>query len=125
MDSKSRVMHFDLHADRPENSKKFFESVFGWKFEKWNGPMEYWMITTGKDGTPGINGGLAKKGDPGPMPVLTVGTMDLDKTLESVRRNGGKITSKKAPIPGVGWFAAFQDPEGNVLGLMQNDPKAR
>ena len=27
-------------------------------FKKWDGPMPYWMITTGPDSEPGINGGL-------------------------------------------------------------------
>lgn len=42
---------------------KFYKDIFGWKFEKWNGPMEYWILTTGDEKEPGINGGLAKNTD--------------------------------------------------------------
>jgi predicted enzyme related to lactoylglutathione lyase len=28
------------------------------------------------------------------------------------------------PIPGVGWLAYIKDPDGNIIGLMQPDPKA-
>ena len=42
-----RPCHFDLTADEPERAMKFYKDVFGWKFEKWDGPMEYWMVTTG------------------------------------------------------------------------------
>jgi hypothetical protein len=31
----------------------------------------------------------------------------------------------KMPIPGVGWLAYVKDTEGNLFGMMQNDPNAR
>ena len=54
----------------------------------------------------------------------TIGVNDLGKTLIEIEKNGGKILQKKMAIPGVGWFASFRDPEGNVFGLMQDDKKA-
>ena len=52
-----RVVHFEIHADEPERAVSSYNSVFGWKFQKWEGPLEHWMIITGAEGTPGINGG--------------------------------------------------------------------
>jgi predicted enzyme related to lactoylglutathione lyase len=54
----NRPIHFEIPAEKPERAMKFYEKVFGWKFEKWGGPMEYWVVRTGDDGVPGINGGL-------------------------------------------------------------------
>jgi len=56
-----RIVHFEIPADDPQRAAAFYKKAFGWKIEKWPGPMEYWMVTTGPDGTPGINGGLMKK----------------------------------------------------------------
>ena len=56
-----RIVHFDIPSDNPERAQKFYSQVFGWKFDKWNGPMEYWMVNTGDDKQPGINGGLGKR----------------------------------------------------------------
>jgi predicted enzyme related to lactoylglutathione lyase len=28
------------------------------------------------------------------------------------------------PIPGMGWLAYCKDTEGNIFGMMQNDPNA-
>ena len=56
-----RVVHFEIHADDPERAISFYQSVFGWQFQKWEGPLEYWMIITGPEGTPGINGGLVNR----------------------------------------------------------------
>jgi predicted enzyme related to lactoylglutathione lyase len=35
------------------------------------------------------------------------------------------VLSPRTPLPGVGWYAAFEDPTGNQFGLEQNDPSAR
>src|SRR5262249_60785108 len=61
-----RVMHFEIHADNPERAVGFYTKVFGWSFKNWGGPMEYWLVTTGPDGQPGINGGARRP--PGPPP---------------------------------------------------------
>ena len=56
----SRVMHFEIHATKPQALIDFYSALFGWTFRKFD-PMEYWTITTGPDGTPGINGGLVPR----------------------------------------------------------------
>lgn len=52
-----RVVHFEVHADDPERAANFYSGVFGWELAKWEGPQDYWLITTGPDDEPGINGG--------------------------------------------------------------------
>jgi uncharacterized protein len=44
----NRPIHFEIPAEDPERAIQFYEKVFGWKFERWNGPMEYWTISTGR-----------------------------------------------------------------------------
>lgn len=58
----NRVVHFDILAENPEKLINFYGKVFGWKFEKWDGPMDYWMIMTGEGD--GIDGGLSRKSPP-------------------------------------------------------------
>jgi uncharacterized protein len=53
-----RVVHFEIHAVDPERAISFYKKMFSWTFQKWEGPMPYWLITTGNDNEPGINGGL-------------------------------------------------------------------
>jgi predicted enzyme related to lactoylglutathione lyase len=55
-----RVVHFEINANKPEELAKFYEQVFNWKFEKWKGPMDYWLIMTGEN-EPGIDGGLSRR----------------------------------------------------------------
>ena len=35
----ARVVHFELPADDPERAVKFYEGVFGWQIQKWDGPQ--------------------------------------------------------------------------------------
>ena len=120
-----RPIHFEIPADDPERIGSFYQTVFGWTVQKWEGPTPYWLITTGPDGEPGINGGLLKKRDPEQPCVNTVGVGNLDEAMASVTGNGGTICVPKMPIPGIGWLAYGKDPEGNIFGMMQADTNAK
>lgn len=114
-----RPMHFEIPAENPERAMQFYEGVLGWKFQRWEGPMEYWVIHTGDDSEPGINGGLMPRRDPAQPCVNTVGVADLDATLDAVTRLGGLVVVPKMPVPGVGWLAYCKDTEGHIFGIMQ------
>jgi len=125
-----RVVHFEIHADDPERAAKFYNRVFNWKIDKWKGPEDYWLITTGSDKEPGINGGLMKREEPatGESIVAYVCTIDVDSVDKFTGRitvNGGSIVAPKMAIPGVGWLAYCKDAEGNMFGIMQSDGSAK
>jgi uncharacterized protein len=127
-----RPIHFEIHADNPSRAVKFYESLLGWQFTKWEGPMEYWLIKTGSAGTPGIDGGLVKRMGAEPTEgaavnayVCTVDTDSVDQTIEKLTALGGRLAVPKMAVPGVGWLAYGKDSEGNILGFMQADPLAK
>ena len=84
----ARVVHFEIHVDDPERASAFYSSLFGWAITKWDGPVPYWLIVTGPDGTPGINGGMMKRmhpigGNDGVIAyVCTVQVENLDRDAE-------------------------------------------
>jgi predicted enzyme related to lactoylglutathione lyase len=55
----------------------------------------------------------------------TVGVPSVDEFLKKIVKAGGKIVQKKTTIPGVGYMAYCADTEGNVFGIMQDDPTAK
>jgi predicted enzyme related to lactoylglutathione lyase len=125
-----RVCHFEIHADDPEKAIAFYGGLFGWEFTRWEGG-EYWLIRTGPDGEPGINGGLVRRmgprpGDAQPVSsfVCTVMVAALDDLLVRVGGAGGLVVVPKMAIKGVGWLAYAKDSQGNVFGMMQRDPSA-
>jgi predicted enzyme related to lactoylglutathione lyase len=119
-----RPVHFEIPAESPERAIRFYEGVFGWKFHKWDGPMEYWMIQTGDATEPGIDGGLMTRRDPAQPCVNTIGVESVDQTVATILANGGLNVVPKMPIPGVGWLAYCKDTEGHIFGVMQTDPNA-
>lgn len=113
-----RVVHFEISADEPERALQFYADIFGWKSIKWEGPQEYWLITTGENEQPGINGGLFRRGGP----VNYVNTIDvpaIDDYITQVTQKGGEVVVPKMEIPGVGLLVYCKDTEGNVFGMMQ------
>jgi uncharacterized protein len=117
-----RPIHFEIHAPDPAKAIAFYEKAFGWKFSKWNGPTEYWLVDTGS-GT-GINGGLMRSRDGQSRTVNTVDVADVDESAKVVQAAGGSIVVPKMAIPGVGYLVYLADPGGNLLGMMQHDPAA-
>jgi uncharacterized protein len=118
-----RPVHFELAADDIARAISFYENVFGWRFEKWAGPMEYWIITTGAEDEPGIDGGLGLKSE-GTQSINTLDVPDVDAAVAAIVANGGAILMPKQTIPGVGYLAYCQDTEGNSFGVMQSDMSA-
>jgi len=117
-----RPVHFDINAEEPQRALKFYEDAFGWKSQKWDGPMEYWMFTTGDESEPGINGGLSPRDSgEGSTIMNTIQVECIDTYSDKVKTSGGQITQEKKPIPGVGYMAFGQDTEGNAFGLIQMD----
>lgn len=119
-----RPVHFEIPADDPARAIAFYAAVFGWKFSKWEGPMPYWLITTGEAGEPGINGGLMPRRHPDQPCVNTIGVADLDASTALVERSGGQVVVPKMAVPGIGWLAYCKDTEGHIFGMIQPDMAA-
>ncbi len=121
----SRVVHFEIPAGDTKRAVAFYGKAFGWKFEKWPGPMEYWLVSTGDAAAPGINGGLLPSGSTVKSTTNTIQVDSVDAAAAAVKSAGGKQLSPKNAIPGVGYFAYCEDTEGNMFGVMQNDTNAK
>ncbi len=113
-----RVVHFEMTVKDPDRAIAFYEKVLGWKVQKW-GDMDYWLISTG-DGE-GIDGAFMRSDDGTMKTVNTIDVASLDEALEQVVAHGGQVLSQRQAVPGVGWWAACIDTEGNLIGLMQFD----
>lgn len=120
-----RVNYFDVSADEPQRAMKFYGDVFGWKFEKWNGPFDYWLVMTGDRTEPGIDGGIAKREDQSAHIMNFIDVPSVDEYAKKITLNGGKIVQPRQTIPGVGYMLIFQDTENNAFGIMQTDLNAK
>ncbi len=118
----NRVVHFEIEAKDMDRAKKFYTEAFDWKLEQMGNEFNnYMVITTGNPKTPGgINGGMYQE----KKKVLNayscvISVDDINKSVEDVKKAGGKVLSKPDNIPGVGIFAKCKDTEGNIFSLLE------
>ena len=119
----NNLASFAIHADDVPRAIAFYTAVFGWRFEAW-GPPGFFLIHTGDDVQPGIQGlmhqRMAPKGDGGPNCFeCTIAVSDVDAISALVIAHGGTVVMPKASIPTVGDVIYFLDPEGNRVGAMR------
>ena len=123
-----KVVPFEIPADDLDRAKAFYSAVFGWQLQTM--PMaggEYTsVVTTPVDAQtqlptePGaINGGMMQRDESTPAPVITIDVEAIDVALKEIEAAGGTTVTPRTAIPGMGAFAYFKDPEGNVLGLWE------
>lgn len=122
--------YFDFTVKNLPEAKRFFEHVFGWRFEKFPMPYDYYRIQAGPEDEPGIDGGIGAVGDTPtaqgrPLTQVTIPVTNLDACVARVVENGGSVIEPKTPIPGIGWFAACTEPGGLIFGIIEPDPEVQ
>lgn len=123
----TNVSAFAINADDVKRARRFYEEVFGWRFEPW-GPPNFYLIQTGDDRSPGVRGLMHERRElvKGVRMVgyeCTIDVDDVDAAMRAIASNGGAMATSKFKIPGVGTCAYFTDPEGNVAGIIQQSDK--
>jgi predicted enzyme related to lactoylglutathione lyase len=121
--------YFDFTVTDLGKARAFFESVFGWRFERFPMPYEYYRIRAGDADEPGIDGGIGAAADTaasggGPLAQVTIPVPDLDDFVTRVEVAGGRVIEPKMPIPGIGWYATCAEPGGLKFGMIEADPDA-
>jgi len=112
------ICHFELMTADPQKCRAFYGAVFDWTFDDESMPG-YTLVQTGADPP----GGIMQK--PADVPGVCLNTYfrvdDIGTVLDKAKANGAKLLVEKTPIPGVGHLALFADPEGVVIGIMQEE----
>lgn len=121
--------YFDLTVHDIAQARAFFQALFGWKFERFQMPYEYYRIQAGPQSEPGIDGGIGSVKDAPiaaglPTTQLTVPVANLDETLAKVQASGGQVIEPRMPIPGIGWYATCAEPGGLRFGVIEADAGA-
>jgi predicted enzyme related to lactoylglutathione lyase len=119
----NNLRSFGITADDVSRARRFYEQVFQWRFESW-GPPDFYLIHTGDDRDPGVQGILHARRQPVNGSGMTgfectIGVEDIDQTIRAVEASGGSIVMQKFHIPTVGTGVYFNDTEGNFVGAMQ------
>lgn len=113
------VVHFEIGTKDGERAATLYRELFGWEVAP-AGPG-YWLVSPQDTG---IGGGLMEARDEIP-PYVTVyvATEALEADLAKAVELGCTAIVPATPIHGVGRFAMFQDPDGNMISLIDALPE--
>ena len=120
-----RISYLDFSAEDPELAVNFYNKIFGWQMNKWDGPMEYWEIKTGGPNELGIDGGLYKRDRIGQWTTPFINVSSVDQDIAKIESGGGRIIQPKSAIPGIGYTLLFKDTESNTIGLFVENKNAK
>lgn len=101
-------MHFEFQVVKPEQALRFYKDTFRWDI-KGRECQTHWLITAGKEVTPGTNGGFLKRDGPQPKEssdinafVCTVDVSSIEETSKKIISAGGVNVVSKSVIPVAG-----------------------
>ena len=118
------VVHFEIFASDVERARRFYERVFGWKFEVAGGP-DFYLLVSGPSTDPGLRQGLlAKRRGPAAQGSLnafrvTITVTSITQSMSAIEAAGGRLRSPVVDIPEVGKVVEFADTEDNVACILQ------
>ena len=116
----AEIAHLAINADDPEASLRFYEALFGWRFEPW-GPPGFFRME--RESGPIV--ALQQRRELGGVRMtgfeVTVEVDDVGAVAEAVVAHGGRVVMEPTTIPGVGELVFFEDPAGNVAGAIRFD----
>ncbi len=110
------VVRFEIGCKDKEKTSVFYETVFGWSLTP-SGVTSEIDTKAGK----GIKGALTALGhEPHQYVLFYMEVESADKTCAEIKAKGGEVVIGPVDIPGgIGRFAWFKDPEGNLLGVFE------
>lgn len=112
--SKRNVVHVEIPAANVPAAGRFYQALFGWKLQEVP-DMNYTMWEDGAGGGGGFP--QVSPESPAGRVLVYIDSEDIEADLRKVSELGGKVLYPKTEIPGMGWFAIFEDPTGNALAL--------
>jgi hypothetical protein len=120
----NHIAHFEIFASDVERARKFYEQVFGWRFEV-GGPPDFYLIQTGPAVERGLwQGMLAKRQGAASQGAInsfrcTISVGSIKETAAAIEAAGGRLRSPIIDIPSVGRVVEFADTEANIACAMQ------
>ena len=111
------VVAFEIRGRDSKRLREFYAELFNWKIAE--GPMgNVARIAPGQGGPVEGVGGVLMQAD-APVVTVYVQVLSLVDTLAKVAQMGGQTVLPPFDVPGGPTIAQIRDPEGNLIGLVQ------
>jgi hypothetical protein len=113
-----------IFARDPDRARAFYAQILGWALPD-DRRRHCWVVTRDSDPRLGTDGPDTTGAGHAEEPFIpTIHVPDVTATAAAAVAAGGEVLVPQIPLPGVGWLIYLADTEGNVIGIMQNDPEA-
>lgn len=111
------VVHFQIRGKDTARLRDFYQRLFGWRMS--DGPMPGLVSIEPGTGGPenGIGGSLMASDHP--RVVVFVQVADIRESLAKAEALGGRRIMDPFDVPNGPTVAQAADPEGNIIGLVQ------
>ncbi|MCB2212635.1 VOC family protein [bacterium] len=115
-----KIVWYEIIGKDANKAQSFYSSLFGWQFD--NESMPGYGMTSDKE--TGIGGGIggSDMSNGAMYSTFYVGVDDIDASIAKVQELGGTVIVPKMDVPNGPTIAMFNDPDGNMVGLVQNQP---
>ncbi len=119
-DSINPVHWFEISVNDMDRARKFYECALGLQLglNRVESTLMAWFPTT--EGGAGCSGALLKSEGRTPShdgTMIYFPVPDIEAVLARVEANGGRTLTPKTDIGEYGFYATFEDSEGNRVGL--------
>lgn len=115
------IVHHDYFSSDPAATQKFFERLFGWKFQSFD---ESYALFEGPAGTTGGVGKPMMPSQP-PSSLNYVLVESLAETVKKAKAEGAQIIMERQEVPNMGALAVFIVPGGIPHGIWEPAPGAQ
>lgn len=117
--TKHMICHIEWSSTNLEHTKNFLNGLFDWEIKPFGEDYLLFKPQTG------VGGGIMKvdKVKPGESPLIYILVDEIEPYYEKAKKLGGAVVVKKTEIPTVGWYAHLTDPDGNIVGLLEEVKK--
>jgi predicted enzyme related to lactoylglutathione lyase len=120
------VVHFEVVGKDGAKLVSYYGELFGWNIDA-NNPMNYGMVA--RDDNKAANGELGIGGGVGQGPegydghvTFYVAVPDVEEALQKAESLGGTRVMGPENIMDTVTLGQFKDPEGNMVGVVQDMP---
>ena len=109
------IVHWEIQSRDPERLHRFYADALGWAVDA-NNPMKYGMVESKGQG--GINGGIGGTQEQYSRVLVYSSVPSIEGVLQRIESLGGRTRMPRTDIGPV-IMALYEDPEGNVMGLIE------
>lgn len=121
---ESTICHFDIPCDDLEGAREFYSRLFGWTVVPMPQMADGYLLLQTAEDPASLGGGLCQRTGDNQHLRLYVTVTDIDASADKLVKLGGEVAVGKTPLPSVGWVVTGTDPQGNPIGLFQEDKEA-